>query len=127
MSGKSSQSVQWLRSYGQKTEEMGKIENVKNFVCQHYSSKLGQCQQLTTTWANRANVSGENRPIDVLKFVFVVEISANKCATDFISLTPENLDFGLLLKTDRIDPTHFWHGYRAGIALSNESLVKQIG
>ena len=70
---------------------------------------------------------GENRPIDFLKFVFVVEISPNKCATDFISLTPENLDFGLLLETEQLDPTHFWHAYRAGIALSNELLAKQIG
>ena len=68
-----------------------------------------------------------HRPIQFLKFVLVVEISANKCATDFISLAPENLDFGLLLKTGRIDPTHFWHGYIAGIALSNELLAKQIG
>ena len=110
-----------------KTEEMGKIENVKNFVCQHYSSKLGQYQPLTTTWANRANVSGENRPIDVLKFVFVVEISANKCATDFISRTPENLDFGLLLRSEQTDPANCWHACRARTALSNELLLESIG
>ena len=56
-----------------------------------------------------------------------MEISANKCATDFICLTPENFDFGLLLETEQIDPTHVWHAYRAGIALSNELLAKQIG
>ena len=61
-----------------------------------------------------------------MKFVLVVEISPNKCATDFISLTPENLDFGLLLETEQLDPTHFWNAYR-GIALSNELLAKQIG
>ena len=72
-------------------------------------------------------MSGENRPIDFSKFLLVVEISTNKCKTDFISLTPENLDFGLLLKTDQIDPAHFWHAYRARTALSNELLLESIG
>ena len=34
----------------------------------------------------------------ISKFLLVVEISPNKDATDFISLTPETLDFGLILK-----------------------------
>ena len=58
-----------------------------------------------------------------MKFVLVVEISPNNCTTDFISLTPENLDFGLLLRTELIDPTH---AYRVTLALSNEPLAKQI-
>ena len=72
-------------------------------------------------------MSGDNRPIDVSKFVFVVEISSNKCATDFISRTPENLDFGLLLRREQTDPANFWHAYRAGTALSNAPSAKQIG
>ena len=56
-----------------------------------------------------------------------MEISANKCATDFISLTPENFDFGLLLTTGQIQPIHILYAYRARIALSNELLAKQIG